>query len=150
MDNDAASVGLAAAPWEDAVCRKDILLALVSYLLIFGGIMAVFSYLATFLVRYTHFPAAYVTLVLALYGVADIVGNLAVAKRVPDPMESMFRRLLLILNLLVGSHFAIWRFGVVAALRGCSRRLLSRRCRIADRYRCLAPLGCERPVGGCL
>lgn len=106
-----------------AVCRKDILLALLSYLLIFGGIMAVFSYLATFLVRYTHFPAAYVTLVLALYGVADIVGNLAVAKRVPDPMESMFRRLLLILTLslvaisLFGA--SVWLLPFVVAAVGC-------------------------------
>ncbi|WP_341521348.1 MFS transporter [Pseudomonas sp. G.S.17] len=107
-----------------AVCRKDILLALLSYLLIFGGIMAVFSYLATFLIRYTEFPAAYVTPVLVLYGIADIVGNLFVARRVPEQMEGMFKRLLLMLAI---SLMAISLFGttvwilpfVIAAVGAC-------------------------------
>lgn len=94
-----------------AVCRKDILLALLSYLLIFGGIMAVFSYLATFLIRYADFPAAYVTPSLALYGVADIMGNLVLAKRVPDPMEKLFRRLLLMLAIAL---MALSLFGTTA------------------------------------
>jgi DHA1 family inner membrane transport protein len=68
--------------------------ALLSYLLIFGGIMAVFSYLATLMMRYGEFPTLYVTPLLALYGVADIAANLFVATRVPDPLEGMFRKLL--------------------------------------------------------
>ncbi|MFF7710831.1 MFS transporter [Pseudomonas sp. NPDC007930] len=80
-----------------AVCQRDVLLALLSYLLVFGGIMAVFSYLATFLIQYTALPALYVTPLLALYGLADIAGNLLIAKRVPDPLHLLFKRLLLVL-----------------------------------------------------
>jgi DHA1 family inner membrane transport protein len=80
-----------------AVCRPDLVRALLSYLLVFGGIMAVFSYLASFLVRYTQFPSAYVTPVLALYSVADIVGNLVSSKRIPNQLEEMFKRLLVVL-----------------------------------------------------
>lgn len=71
--------------------------ALLSYLLVFGGIMAVFSYLATLMIHYGSFPAMYVTPLLALYGVADIAGNLIVAKRIPNPLEGMFRKLLIVL-----------------------------------------------------
>ncbi|RMN26840.1 Major facilitator family transporter [Pseudomonas coronafaciens pv. zizaniae] len=56
--------------------------------LIFRGIMPVFSYLATFLIRHTGFPAVQVTMILALYGVADIAGNLVLAKRAPNPLEA--------------------------------------------------------------
>ncbi|MCK9706393.1 MFS transporter [Pseudomonas syringae] len=106
-----------------AVCRPDIVRALLSYLLIFGGIMAVFSYLATFLVRYTHFPFAYVTPVLALYGVADIVGNLVVSRHIPDPLEGMFKRLLIVLaiSLTALSLFGttVWMIPFVIAAVGC-------------------------------
>lgn len=83
------------------IWKRDIALALLSYLLMFAGIMTVFSFLATLLTRYTGFPAAQVTLVLALYGVADIVGNLLLARRVPNPLDGMFKRVLLTLAVSV-------------------------------------------------
>ncbi|MBI6666624.1 MFS transporter [Pseudomonas syringae] len=106
------------------IWKKDIVLMLLSSVLIFGGIMSVFSYLATFLIRHTGFPAVQVTMILALYGVADIVGNLMLAKRVPNPLDALFKRLLLI---LAGSLAAITLLGdemwilplAVAAVGGC-------------------------------
>ena len=107
-----------------AVCRPDIVRTLLSYLLIFGGIMAVFSYLATFLVRYTQFPTAYITPVLALYGVADIVGNLILSRRIPSQLEGMFKRLLIVLAIsltaisLLGA--SVWMIPfVIAAVGSC-------------------------------
>lgn len=106
-----------------AVGQRDILLALLSYLLIFGGIMAVFSYLATFLIRYTELSPAYVTGLLALYGVADIIGNLVVAKRVTDPLETMFKRVLIVLavSLLAISLLGAtpWLLPLAIAAAGC-------------------------------
>lgn len=105
------------------IWKKDIVLMLLSSVLIFGGIMSVFSYLATFLIRQTGFPAAQVTMILALYGVADIVGNLVLAKRVPNPLDALFKRLLLV---LAGSLAAItllgdemWLLPLAVAAVGC-------------------------------
>lgn len=58
------------------IWKKDMVLMLLSSMLIFGGIVSVFSYLATFLTRHTGFPPVEVTMILALRGVADIAGNL--------------------------------------------------------------------------
>ncbi|WP_010218792.1 MFS transporter [Pseudomonas syringae group genomosp. 3] len=105
------------------IWKKDIVLMLLSSVLIFGGIMSVFSYLATFLIRQTGFPAVQVTMILALYGVADIVGNLVLAKRVPNPLDALFKRLLLV---LAGSLAAItllgnemWLLPLAVAAVGC-------------------------------
>ncbi|WPP02013.1 MFS transporter [Pseudomonas sp. HR96] len=107
-----------------ALGSREIALALLSYLLVFGGIMALFSYLATFLIRYSDLPAGYVTPLLALYGVADIVGNLLIAKRVPDPLDGLFKRLLVVLGLAM---LALSLFGtrlwllplVIVVIGGC-------------------------------
>jgi DHA1 family inner membrane transport protein len=105
------------------IWKKDIVLMLLSSVLIFGGIMSVFSYLATFLIRHTGFPGVQVTMILALYGVADIVGNLVLAKRVPNPLDSLFKRLLLILAAslaaitLLGN--AMWLLPLAVAAVGC-------------------------------
>lgn len=105
------------------VWKKDIVLMLLSSVLIFGGIMSVFSYLATFLIRHTGFPAVQVTMILALYGVADIVGNLVLAKRVPNPLDALFKRLLLVLAgsltaiTLLGNEMWLLPFAVAAV--GC-------------------------------
>lgn len=105
------------------VCRKEIALALLSYLLMFAGLMTVFSYLATFLAQRTGFAAGPVTLILALYGVADIIGNLLLAKRVPDPLDGMFKALLLILAVAVAAvslfGASLWLMPVVVAAIGC-------------------------------
>lgn len=106
-----------------SVWTKGIALALLSYLLMFAGLMTAFSYLATFLTRYTEFSAVHVTLVLALYGLSDIVGNLLLAKRVPDPLDRMFKVLLLILAVslvalsVLGA--SLWLVPVVVAAIGC-------------------------------
>lgn len=63
-------------------------------------------------------------MILALYGVADIVGNLVLAKRVPNPLDALFKRLL---EVLAGSLAAITLLGdemwllplAVAAVGGC-------------------------------
>lgn len=105
-----------------ALGSREIGLALLSYLLVFGGIMALFSYLATFLMRYSDVPGGYVTPLLALYGVADIVGNLVIAKRVPDPLDRLFKRLLVVLAVamvalsLLGTTF--WLLALVIVLIG--------------------------------
>jgi DHA1 family inner membrane transport protein len=84
--------------------------------------MAVFSYLATFLVRYTQLPTAYITPVLALYGVADIVGNLILSRRIPSQLEGMFKRLLIVLAIsltaisLLGA--SVWMITFVIAVVG--------------------------------
>lgn len=83
------------------IWKKDIALALLSYLLMFAGIMTVFSFLSTLLTRHTGFAATQVTLVLALYGVADIIGNLLLAKRIPNPLDGMFKAVLLSLAVSV-------------------------------------------------
>ncbi|MBX8499188.1 MFS transporter [Pseudomonas cichorii] len=105
------------------ICNKDIVLMLLSSVLIFGGIMSVFSYLATFLTHQTSLPTVQVTMILALYGVADIVGNLILARRVPNPLDALFKRLLLV---LAGSLAAItllgnevWLLTLAVAAVGC-------------------------------
>jgi len=62
-------------------------------------------------------------MILALYGVADIIGNLVLAKRVPNPLDGLFKRLLLV---LAGSLAAItllgnemWLLPLAVAAVGC-------------------------------
>jgi DHA1 family inner membrane transport protein len=106
-----------------SVWTRDIALALLGYLFMFAGIMAVFSYLATFLARYTGLAGTPVTLMLALYGVSDIVGNLLLSKRVPDQLDGMFKTLLLVLAVslatisLLGE--SVWLVPLVVAAIGC-------------------------------
>jgi DHA1 family inner membrane transport protein len=106
-----------------SVWTPDIALALLSYLLMFAGVMAVFSYLATFLARYTGLTGTPVTLMLALYGVSDIVGNLLLSKRVPDQLDGLFKALLLVLAVslaalsLLGQ--SVWLVPVVVIAIGC-------------------------------
>ncbi|MNF98275.1 putative arabinose transporter [compost metagenome] len=60
----------------------------------FAGVASVFNFLATFLERQTGFGEMSVTLILCLYGVADIASNLILSKRVRDDLEPLFRRVL--------------------------------------------------------
>lgn len=62
-------------------------------------------------------------MILALYGVADIAGNLVLAKRVPNPLDALFKRLLFV---LAGSLAAItllgdqiWLLPLAVAAVGC-------------------------------
>jgi DHA1 family inner membrane transport protein len=106
-----------------SVWTRDIVLALLSYLFMFAGVMAVFSYLATFLARSTGLSGTPVTLMLALYGVSDIVGNLLLSKRVPDQLDGLFKALLLVLAVslaalsLLGQ--SVWLVPVVVIAIGC-------------------------------
>jgi DHA1 family inner membrane transport protein len=76
---------------------RNIALALLSYLFMLAGIMAVFSYVATFLATYTGLAGTSFTLMLALYGVSDLVGNLLLSRRVPDQLDNIFKALLSVL-----------------------------------------------------
>uniref|UniRef100_A0A7C1WQ08 MFS transporter n=1 Tax=Pseudomonas graminis TaxID=158627 RepID=A0A7C1WQ08_9PSED len=72
----------------------DVSMTLVSSCLMFAGVASVFNFLATFLEKETGFGEMNVTLILFLYGVADIVSNLILSKRVKDDLEPLFRRVL--------------------------------------------------------
>lgn len=77
----------------------DVSMTLVSSCLIFAGVASVFNFLATFLEKETGFGEMNVTLILCLYGVADIVSNLILSKRVKDDLEPLFRRVLMTMAL---------------------------------------------------
>jgi DHA1 family inner membrane transport protein len=74
--------------------KPDVSMTLVSSCLMFAGVASVFNFLATFLEKETGFGEMNVTLILCLYGVADIVSNLILSKRVKDDLEPLFRRVL--------------------------------------------------------
>lgn len=69
----------------------DVSMTLVNSCLMFAGVASVFNFLATFLEKETGFGEMNVTLILCLYGVADIVSNLILSKRVKDDLEPLFR-----------------------------------------------------------
>jgi DHA1 family inner membrane transport protein len=74
--------------------KIDVSMTLVSSCLMFAGVASVFNFLATFLEREAGFGEMSVTLILCLYGVADIGSNLILSKRVKDDLEPLFRRVL--------------------------------------------------------
>lgn len=77
----------------------DVSMTLVSSCLMFAGVASVFNFLATFLEKETGFGEMNVTLILCLYGVADIVSNLILSRRVKDDLEPLFRRVLMTMAL---------------------------------------------------
>lgn len=79
--------------------KPDVSMTLVSSCLIFAGVASVFNFLATFLEKETGFGEMNVTLILCLYGVADIVSNLILSRRVKDDLEPLFRRVLMTMAL---------------------------------------------------
>ncbi|MBH2076483.1 MAG: MFS transporter [Pseudomonadales bacterium] len=88
--------------------KPDVSMTLVSSCLMFAGVASVFNFLATFLEKQTGFGEMNVTLILCLYGVADIVSNLILSKRVKGDLEPLFRRVLVIMAV---GMFALSVFG---------------------------------------
>ncbi|RMU45652.1 hypothetical protein ALP29_201298 [Pseudomonas syringae pv. avii] len=76
----------------------------------FAGVASVFNFLATFMEKETGFGELSVTLLLCLYGIADIASNLILSKRVKNDLEPLFRRVLMTMAAgmcflsLFGSH----------------------------------------------
>lgn len=75
--------------------RPNVAMTLISSCLMFAGVASVFNFLATFMERETGFGEMSVTLLLCLYGIADIASNLILSKRVKDDLEPLFRRVLM-------------------------------------------------------
>ncbi|MGN2389581.1 MFS transporter [Pseudomonas syringae] len=75
--------------------RSDVAMTLISSCLMFAGVASVFNFLATFMEKETGFGEISVTLLLCLYGIADIASNLILSKRVKDDLEPLFRRVLM-------------------------------------------------------
>ncbi|WP_164444554.1 MFS transporter, partial [Pseudomonas viridiflava] len=75
--------------------RSDVAMTLISSCLMFAGVASVFNFLATFMEKETGFGEISVTLLLCLYGIADIASNLILSKRVKNDLEPLFRRVLM-------------------------------------------------------
>jgi DHA1 family inner membrane transport protein len=106
-------LALARKAWE-----PEIRYCLISCVLIFAGISCLFNYLAALLGGPSQFTASSVTVLLALYGVADIAGNLIWVRWLGRDLEPVFKWILrgLFLGLIAVSATAGLDWAIPAAI----------------------------------
>ena len=60
--------------------EKNVWLAIIAVIFLNGGVFGVYSYLADYLERVTHYSAEFISIALLVYGLANIAGNIIAGK----------------------------------------------------------------------
>ncbi|WP_186130284.1 MFS transporter [Burkholderia gladioli] len=99
-----------------ALRRKQVLLTLATGAIGFGGLFSVFSYVKPTMTELAHLPVAAVPIVLALFGIGTVAGNLLGARFADRALDRTARYVLVWTVLVTGAFWFTAHYAVAGSI----------------------------------